>query len=155
MLKTFTGSPRFVAVAACGGSGGEICWNQRAMAFSLSLIPGVTAEATISSMLRKLFRPLESHGLITSVWPTFSIRTARLDCQLCSMAPSRLIPQPIGVRQFVAVHRAAVDDDVFVLRLGDLFDVALGDVAGLGLGSPRLQRCVPARGLQQGRRDEG
>src|SRR4051812_42071394 len=52
-------------------------------------------------MLRKLFRPLESQGSTTSVWPTFSIRTARFDCQLCSMAPSRLIPQPIGDRQFV------------------------------------------------------
>src|SRR6185503_2684935 len=57
--------------------------------FSLSLIPGVTAEATISSRLRKLFRPLESQGLIRSVWPTFSIRTARLDCQLWSITPSR------------------------------------------------------------------
>ena len=71
------------------------------MAFSPSLIPGVTAAATISLMLRKLFRPLESQGSTTSVWPTFSIRTARFDCQLCSMAPSRFIPQPIGDRQFV------------------------------------------------------
>ena len=52
-------------------------------------------------MLRKLFRPSESQGSTTSVWPTFSIRTARFDCQLCSMAPSRFIPQPIGDRQFV------------------------------------------------------
>ena len=69
------------------------------MAFSLSLIPGVTAAATISSRVRKLFRPLESQGLTRSVWPTFSMRTARLDCQLWSMTPSRLMPQPIGVRQ--------------------------------------------------------
>src|SRR5262245_18050371 len=31
----------------------------------------------------------------------FSIRTARFDCQVCSMAPSRFMPQPIGDRQFV------------------------------------------------------
>ena len=61
----------------------------------------MTTEATISLMLRKLFRPSESQGSTTSVWPTFSIRTARFDCQLCSMAPSRFIPQPIGDRQFV------------------------------------------------------
>src|SRR5262245_61534344 len=48
-----------------------------------------------------LFRPSESQGSTTSVRPTFSIRTARFDCQLCSMAPSRFIPQPIGDRQFV------------------------------------------------------
>src|SRR4051794_30991829 len=52
-------------------------------------------------MLRKLFRPLKSQGSTTSVWPTFSMRTARFDCQLCSMAPSRFIPQPIGDRQLV------------------------------------------------------
>jgi len=39
----------------------------------------------------------------------------------------------------LAVDGAAVDDGVDVLRLGDLFDVALGDVTGLGLGGPRLQ----------------
>src|SRR5215470_850552 len=100
MLNTFTGSPRSSPPAEewyrC-----RICWYQRALAFSASLIPGATAEATISLILRKLPRPLESHGSNTSVWPTFSIRTARLDCQLCSMAPSRFIPHPIGERQFV------------------------------------------------------
>src|SRR3954470_10536757 len=99
MLNTFTGSPRSSPPAEewyrCW-----ICWYHRALAFSPSLIPGVTTEATISLMLRKLFRPSESQGSITSVWPTFSIRTARFDCQLCSMAPSRFIPQPIGDRQF-------------------------------------------------------
>ena len=48
-----------------------------------------------------------------------------------------------------------MDDGVAVLRLCKLFDVALGDIAGLGLGSPRLERCVPARGLHQGRGYEG
>src|SRR5215212_33682 len=99
MLNTFTGSPRSSPPAEewylC-----RICWYQRALAFSPSLIPGVTAAATNSFMLRKLFRPTESQGSTTSVWPTFSIRTARFDCQLCSMAPSRFIPQPIGDRQF-------------------------------------------------------
>ena len=38
-------------------------------------------EATISSAERKVLRPLESHGLTTSVSPTFSIRTERLDSQ--------------------------------------------------------------------------
>ena len=71
------------------------------MAFSRSFIPGVTAAATIWSMLRKLFRPLESQGSTTSDRPTFSIRTARLDCQVCSMAPSLAMPHPIGDRQFV------------------------------------------------------
>src|SRR5262249_12364498 len=52
-------------------------------------------------MVRNWFFPVESQGSITSVWPTFSIRTARFDCQLCSIAPSRFIPQPIGDRQFV------------------------------------------------------
>src|SRR6476659_11415490 len=100
MLNTFTGSPRSSPPAEewyrCW-----ICWDQRALAFSPSLIPGAITEATISLMLRKLFRPSESHGSTTSVWPTFSIRTARFDCQLCSMAPSRFIPQPIGDRQLV------------------------------------------------------
>src|SRR5437016_7787583 len=73
----------------------------RARDFSPSVIPGVTTDATIYLMLRKLFRPSESHGSTTLVWPTFSIRTARFDCQVCSMAPSRFIPQPIGDRQFV------------------------------------------------------
>ena len=71
------------------------------MAFSRSFMPGVTAEATISWILRKLLRPLESQGSTRSVWPTFSIRTARFDCQVCSMAPSRFMPHPIGDRQFV------------------------------------------------------
>src|SRR6516165_2489179 len=100
MLNTFTGSPRSSPPAEewyrCW-----ICWYQRALAFSASLIPGVTAAATISLILRKLFRPLESQGSTTSVWPTFSIRTARFDCQVCSMAPSRFMPQPIGDRQLV------------------------------------------------------
>src|SRR5262245_39705777 len=52
-------------------------------------------------MLRKLLRPLESQGSTMSVWPKFSIRTARFDCQVCSIAPSRFMPQPIGDRQFV------------------------------------------------------
>jgi len=34
---------------------------------------GVMADCTICATVRKLFRPLESHGLITSVSPTFSI----------------------------------------------------------------------------------
>src|SRR5262245_14997272 len=100
MLNTFTGSPRSSPPAEewyrCW-----ICWRQSAIAFSPSLIPGVTAEATISLMLRKLVRPLESQGSTRSIWPTFSIRTARFDCQVCSMAPSRFMPQPIGDRQFV------------------------------------------------------
>src|SRR6516162_4747677 len=100
MLNTFTGSPRSSPPAEewyrC-----RICWCQRALAVSASFIPGVTAEATISLILRKLLRPLESQGSTMSVWPTFSIRTARFDCQVCSMAPSRFMPQPIGDRQFV------------------------------------------------------
>src|SRR5262245_2388949 len=100
MLNTLTGSPRSSPPAEewyrCW-----ICWYQRALAFSASLIPGVSAEATISLIVRKLVRPLESQGSTTSVRPTFSIRTARFDCQACSMAPSRFIPQPIGDRQFV------------------------------------------------------
>ena len=44
--------------------------------------PGATAAATISGTLRKLFRPLESQGLTTSVSPTFSIRTERFDSQV-------------------------------------------------------------------------
>ena len=99
MLKTFTGSPSSLL------SPPEWCrcwisWNQRAKALSASVMPGVTAEATISSTLRKLLRPLESHGLTTSVSPTFSIRTERLDSQVWTKAPSRAIPQPIGNRQF-------------------------------------------------------
>ena len=66
---------------------------------SASVIPGDTAEETISSTLRKLLRPLESHGLTTSTPPTFSIRTKRLDSHVCRKAPSLAIPQPIGDRQ--------------------------------------------------------
>ncbi len=61
---------------------------------------GVVAAATISSKVRRVFRPFESHGLTTSASPTFSIRTARFDSQVCSTAPSRDIPQPSGERQF-------------------------------------------------------
>ena len=63
-------------------------------------MPGVIAAATISSTLRKLFRPLESQGLCTSLLPMFSIRTARFDSQVCSQAPSPDMPQPMGERQF-------------------------------------------------------
>jgi hypothetical protein len=69
-----------------------------AVAFSRSVIPGRRAPATISFRVRKRFRPLESQGLITSVAPTFSIRTARLDSQLCSHTAK---PPPMGERQFV------------------------------------------------------
>ena len=67
---------------------------------SASVIPGDTAEETISSTLRKLLRPLESHGLTTSTSPTFSNRTDRLDSHVWRKAPSLAIPQPIGDRQF-------------------------------------------------------
>ena len=60
---------------------------------------GVMADCTISATVRKLFRSLESHGLITSVSPTFSIRTDRDDSQVWKKAPSEFIPTPIGVRQ--------------------------------------------------------
>ena len=61
---------------------------------------GVIAEATISPTLRKLLRPLESQGLTTSVWPTFSMRTHRFDSQVWRKAPSRDIPHPMGERHF-------------------------------------------------------
>ena len=75
------------------------CWtscHQRALAFSLSVIPGSTALATIRSRLRKSFWPLESQGLTTSVAPTFSIRTERFDSQVCSKG----CQTPWGDRQF-------------------------------------------------------
>jgi hypothetical protein len=66
MLNTLTGSPSSLL------SLGEwwryrISWNHSAKALSASVMPGVTAEETISSTLRKLFWPLESHGLTISV----------------------------------------------------------------------------------------
>ena len=65
----------------------------------LSAIGLVPADAAISAALRKLLRPFESHGLITSVSPTFSIRTERFDSHVWKNAPSLFIPTPIGVRQ--------------------------------------------------------
>ena len=56
---------------------------------------GVTAVATISPRVRKGLRPLESHGLTTSVSPMFSMRMARLDSQVCRMG----FHEPCGVRQ--------------------------------------------------------
>ena len=61
-------------------------------------MPGRRAPATISWTLRKSLRPLESQGLMTSVSPTFSSRTARLDSQVWSQMPK---PPPMGERQFV------------------------------------------------------
>src|SRR5438093_13753201 len=63
-------------------------------------MPGATAVDTISATLRKLLRPFESHGFTTSVSPTFSMRTDRLDSHFWSKAPSRAMPQTIGERQF-------------------------------------------------------
>src|SRR5262245_12903112 len=75
-----------------------VCSRHRATAFSRSVIPGRTARPTISGRLRKSLRPFDSHGLITSVAPTFSSRTARLDSQDCSQMAN---PPPTGDRQFV------------------------------------------------------
>src|SRR5438874_13584837 len=61
-------------------------------------MPGRSAPATTSLRVRKSLCPLESQGLITSVVPTFSIRTARLDSQLWSQTPK--LP-PMGERQLV------------------------------------------------------
>lgn len=68
------------------------------MAFSRSVIPGRRAPATISLRVRKSLLPLESQGLMTSVSPTFSMRTARLDSQVWSQTPK---PPPTGERQLV------------------------------------------------------
>src|SRR3989339_1955680 len=67
-----------------------------AKTFSLRVMPGVTAESTISWPVRKLLRPLDSQGFTISVVPVFSSFTVRLDSQVCTMASYQLR----GVRQF-------------------------------------------------------
>src|SRR5262245_50053785 len=96
-LNTLTGS--FTSLSP------ELAWNRwvvcsrhRATAFSRSVMPGRTARATISGTLRKSLRPLDVHGLTTSVVPTFSRRTARFDSHDCSQMAN---PPPTGDRQFV------------------------------------------------------
>ena len=90
-------------------------WNQMPWPFP----PGLTAEATISSMLRKLLRLLHSQGLTTSAWPTFSSD--------CAVGPPGLLdgtlladPAAYSAAAVRAVHRTPVGNGVLVLALDDV-----------------------------------
>ena len=138
-VEDLDGIAEFGVVAVRSGSGSWISWNQRAKAFSLSLMPGVMAAATISSRVRKLLRPLESQGLTTSVSPTFSMRTARLDSQVCSK-PLAGHAAPHRRAAVLAIHRAALNDRVWSAAAEVMFlHVALGHVGRMGVGRPGLQ----------------
>ena len=123
------------------------CWtscHQRALALSLSVIPGSTALATIRSRLRKSLWPFESQGLTTSVAPTFSIRTERFDSQVCSKG----CQTPWGERQFRPSIVPVLDDDVLDPSRGDLLHVPLRHVGRVMVRRPRGQSvvcCLPQK----------